>query len=357
MMLSLKNIFSISYAIVLITSVTLCHATLASQSFNQPYGVLVDREENVYIADTQNNQVKKIDLSGHLSTIAGTGVRGFAGDNGKATNAMLKSPSNLSIDSHGNLYIADFGSHRIRKIDTSGNISTVAGNGSQAFSGDGGPAIAASLSKPFGVFVDDKDNLYIADMGNNRIRKVDATSQLISTVAGNGVAAQYTGDGGPAIMASLWNPTGILVDKAHNLLIADFGNNCVRKVDATSNVISTVAGNGFSGFGGDGGPAIDAALHYPAGISIDQSGNLYIADTYDNRIRRVDALTGKISTVAGTGSFGFNGDDILASIAMLNAPFGIAFDKMDNLYIADTDNSRIRKVSLSTKIITTLVAN
>ena len=377
-----------------------------SANLDEPLGVAFDAAGNLFIADEGSHRIFKVDTSGQLTVVAGIGIFGFSGDGGPATSASLASPVSVALDGAGNLFIADFSNRRIRKVDTSGIITTVAGNGISGFSGDGGPATSASLTNPFGVALDGTGNLFIADEGNFRIRKVD-TSGIITTVAGNG-SSGFSGDGGPATSASLTNPFGVALDGTGNLFIADEGSNRIRKVD-TSGIITTVAGNGSSGFSGDGGPAISASLsgpfgvaldgtgnlffadagntasarwtprgsslrwratapdlvagdpatsaslpdggpatsaslHEPNGVALDGSGNFFIADTLNNRIRKVDT-SGIITTVAGNGSFGFSGDGGPATSASLSFPFGVALDGSGNLFIADFSNSRIRKVS------------
>ena len=274
-----------------------------------------------------------------ISTVAGNGTANFSGDGSPATAAQLYNPFSVAADSSGNLFIADTYNHRIRKVDSSGMISTVAGNGVANFSGDNGPATVAELHNPYGVAVDSSGNLFIADFENNRIRKVDSSGN-ISTVAGS--TRGFSGDNGPATAAQLLKPSGIAVDSSGNLFIADYGNHSIRKVDS-GGMISTVAGNGTEGFSGDTGPATAAQLSLPYRVAVDGSGNLFIADTNNRRIRKVDS-SGNISTVAGNGTRGFSGDTGPATAAELSSPTGIAVDSSGNLFITDTSNHRIRKV-------------
>ena len=315
-----------------------------------PNGAAVDDAGNLYIADTIHHRIRKVDAAGAISTVAGSGRDGYSGDGGPALQAQLAAPNGAAVDSAGNLYIADTGNHRIRKVDASGVISTVAGSGKWGgYGGDGGPALQARLFAPSGVAADGAGNLYIADSWNHRIRKVDASGN-ISTVAGSGREG-YSGDGGPALRAQLAEPWDAAADGAGNLYIADTGNNRIRKVDAAG-VISTVAGSGeWGGYGGDGGPALQARLLAPSGVAADGAGNLYIADKWNHRIRKVDAA-GVISTVAGTGENGYSGDGGAAVRAQLAFPLGAAADGAGNLYIVDAGNNRIRKVDAAGAIST-----
>jgi sugar lactone lactonase YvrE len=273
------------------------------------------------------------------TTRAGTGLAGDRGDDGPAAQAELSQPDDLAVDLAGNIYIADVDNHRIRRIDASGAITTFAGTGVAGDSGDGGPATEAQLSLPRGVAVDTDGNVYIADEASSRIRRVDQ-SGVITTVAGTG-AAGFSGDGGPATEAQLSAPTGVSVDAPGNLFIADRDNHRVRKVDAAG-IIATLAGNGAAGFGGDGGPAAQAQLAQPRRV-LAKNGLLYIADSANHRVRKVDAA-GKIITIAGTGSAGYNGDGIRATDLNLSLPAAVAVDSTDNLYIAEQGGHRIRQV-------------
>jgi len=316
-------------------------ATAAKLSY--PVGVDVDAAGNLYIAEWNNHCVRMVNTSGVITTVAGNGFTGYSGDGGPATAARLTFPYGVVTDRDGNIFIADGGNHRIRMVDTDGIITTVAGSGEAGYSGDGGPAIAAQLNYPSRVGVDDGGNLYIVDRSNRRIRKVD-TNGIITTVAGNGLGGMETsGEGGPAVAANLGNPLGLAVDAAGNIYISDWGNNRIRKVD-TSGFIITVAGSGTGGDGGDGDLATTAWLSNPLGVAVDAAGAIYIADSSNYRIRKVNT-GGFITTVAGSGESGYSGDGDPAIAARLKHPYDVAVDAVGNLYIADHFNQRIRKVA------------
>ena len=302
--------------------------------------VAVDPDGNVFASDSNNHIVVKISPGGDLTVVAGNGTAGFSGDGGPATSASLNFPAGVAVDAVGNLYIADAGNARVRKVDGTGTITTVAGNGAGGFSGDGGPVNSASLS-PVGIALDAVGNLYIADNGNNRVRKVDGTG-TITTVAGDGTCC-FSGDGGPATSTSINNPSGVAFDVDGNLLIADTFNSRVRQV-SPDGIITTIAGNGVWGFSGDGGPATEASLGQFTDVATDAAGNLYIADSTNHRVRKVSP-DGTITTVAGKGLFGFSGDGGPATEASLSRPTGVAVDAAGNLYVADTQHWRVRKVS------------
>jgi sugar lactone lactonase YvrE len=305
-----------------------------------PYGVAVDASGNLFIADTGDQRIRKVSTNGIITTVAGNGAGSYSGDGGPATNASLNAPYGVAVDASGNLFIADNLNSCIRKVSTNGIITTVAGNGTWGYSGDGGPATNAQLHFPDGVAVDASGNLFIADSGNQRIRRVD-TNGIITTVAGNG-SGGYSGDSGAATKASLHAPYHMAVDASGNLFIADLYNSRVRKV-STSGIITTVAGNGTWGYSGDGGAATNASLADPVGVAVDASGNLFIADYTKGRIRMV-STDGIITTVAGNGSASYSGDGGKAISASLYYPHDVAVDASDNLFIADTYNNRIRKV-------------
>jgi streptogramin lyase len=311
-----------------------------SARINPSYGVCVDSSFNVYFIDDQ--RIRKVDTSGVITTLTGTGRRGYSGDGGPAISAEIDTPFGICADSVGNVYIADNYNCCIRKVDTSGVITTVAGNGTYGYSGDGGPAISATLNIAASVWVDSSGTIYIADNKNNCIRKVN-TSGVITTVAGNG-GMGYSGDGGAATSANLTNPFGVCVDSVGNIYIADTGNSVIRKVTASTGIITTIAGTGVRAFTGDGGAATSATLQIPRAVYVDSVGNVYIADTGNYRIRKVDATTQIITTIAGTLPGDYIGDRILANNAYIYTPFGICMDSAGKIYIADTYNNRIRNM-------------
>ncbi len=330
-----------------------------SARLNSPGSVVVDGSGNLYIADVQNCRIRKVAAS-TITTVAGGagggeaggGIWGYAGDHGPATLAELYQPGAVAVDHSGNLYIADTYNYVIRKVTPDGTITTVAGTGNFGYTGDGGQATSATLDVCYGVAVDAAGNIYIADTGNNAIRKVTVATGVISTVAGNG-AAGYYGDAGPATSAYLDQPYAVSVDAGGNIYIADFGNNVIRAVAASNNFIYTAAGDGYGAgqgagagnFYGDGGPANLAEFNGPSGVALDASGNLYIADSYNNAIRVV-AANGLIFTLAGGNlNEGFSGDGGPAASAQLAFPTGVAVDSSNNYYIADYDNLRVRKVT------------
>jgi hypothetical protein len=326
-------------------------------------GIAVDVLGNVYIADPLDDRIREIvAATGIIKTIAGNGVAGFTGDGGPATSAELDGPQGLAVDALGNVFLTD-GNSRIREVVAfTGNIQTVAGNGTAGFSGDGGPAINAELNGPIALAFDHSGNLFVADSENQRIREILANNQKIQTVAGNGVSA-FSGDGGPAIGASLDQPLGVSVDIAGNVFIADSFNERIREVVATTGTINTFAGTGTGNactplaptppcISGDGGLAVDAGLATPTGVFVDSLENVYIAD--GNRIREVFATDGIIETVAGNGTDDSSGDGGPATDAQLAGADSVFVDKAGNIFIAD--GARVRKVD-GTGVITTVAGN
>jgi sugar lactone lactonase YvrE len=368
---------------------------------NQPFAIAVDGDGKLFIADFANHRVRKVTTGGIITTVAGNGQFGFSGDGSPADGVQLRSPFDVAVTAAGDMLIASNG--RIRIVGPTGIITSAAGTGTGDFGGDGGPAVSrqtelvfptsvtldksgnlfivdsirirkvssdrtittvagngdssiaavsSQLGLPSGIAVDSESNLFVADGLNHRILKVSPNG-MITTVAGKGTPG-FSGDGGPALSAQLTLPSALALDVAGNLFIADNGNHRIRKI-SVSGVISTVAGTGVSGFGGDGGPATSALIRAPNGVAIDTAGNLFIADTGDNRIRKVNA-SGMITTVAGNGTRGLGGEGSSATSAQLNAPVGIAIDATGNLFVADSGNHRIRKITPA-GIITTIAGN
>jgi sugar lactone lactonase YvrE len=327
---------------------------------SMPFIVVVDAAGNLFIADTGNNRVRKVSPAGMISTVAGTGTAGFSGDGGLATQARLNFPIGLALDGAGSLFIVDSSNNRVRKVSPEGLITTVAGSGQQGFSGDGGPATEARFDRPGDIVVDAAGNLFISDPYNHRVRKVSPDG-LITTVAGSGPTGadngDSTGDGGLATEARLNGPDQIALDRSGNLFIAEGGNVFsarrgyrVRKVSAAG-IITTVAGSDARGFSGDGGPATQAHLDSVGGVAVDTAGNLFIADLENYRVRKVD-LDGIITTIAGIGNQPYAGDGGLATATGLRGPLGLTVDAAGNLLITDSGslhsdfgpNERVLKV-------------
>jgi trimeric autotransporter adhesin len=324
-----------------------------------PYGVAVDSAGNVYVADEYNHRIRRIAVgTGIITSVAGDGVAGSTGDGGLATSARLNFPTDVALDAAGNLYIADYGNSRVRRVAAGTGIISIVAGSTAGYGGDGGVATAAQLNRPIAIALDAAGNLFIADQFNHRVRAVATGTNVITTVAGSGTAG-YDGDGGLAPAARLNNPTGVAVDSAGNVYLSDYYNHRVRKVTAATGIITTAAGTGTAGFLGENELATTARLYYPEGLAVDSTGNVYVADTYNHRIRKLIVSTGRITTVAGSANAAFGGDTGKAPAAQLYQPTGVAVDAAGNLYIADLTNARVRKVTPPTPVlqITTLAGN
>ena len=319
-----------------------------SAQLDYPVGVAVDISGNVYIADIYNRKIRMVTSSGIITTFAGTGDSGSSGDGGAAISARIGYPYGVSVDISGNVYIADTDNNKIRMVNSTGIITTFAGTGTKGGSGDGGAATSAHLSSPRGVSVDISGNVYIADGYNHKIRMVNSTG-IITTFAGTGTAGS-SGDGSAATAAQLAYPYGGSVDMSGNVYIVEYVNKKIRMVNSKG-IITTFAGTGTAGSSGDGGAAISAHLNGPKGMSVDISGNVYIADSGSNKILMVNS-TGIITTIAGTGSYGSGGDGGAATSAQLNGPDGVSVDISGNVYIADY--SKIRKVVVQQRRVVSL---
>ena len=313
---------------------------LPRPGLSAPSCVASDAAGNLYITDRANQRIRKIDTTGKISTIAGVGAAGYSGDGGSAILAKLKNPSGIAVDSAGNVFFADMGNNRIRKISASGNITTIAGTGRRLFLRRRRAGCLGGHKASRGRCGGLQREYITVDTGNNRIRMIDATG-IIKTVAGTG-AAGFAADGGPAISAKLNRPVGIALDAAGELYIADCYNNRVRVIDTGGN-ITTLAGAGTAGFSGDGGPAASASLNHPSGVSVDASRNVYISDWHNQSVRVV-AASSTITTLAGTGVAGFSGDGAAAGNAGLRYPFGLTTDSKGNIFIADSKNNRVRMI-------------
>lgn len=327
----------------------------AETVLNYPTAVAVDSSDNVYFGDWTGTIRKLWVGGGTVTTVAGTGITGFSGDGGQGTTAMLGKIGPMAFDASGNLFVVDGENNRIRRVDLlTGIITTVAGNGANIDSGDGGQAVNAGVAEPTGITVDHQGNLYFSSSWS-RVRKMTARTGVVETVAGR-FGTTFGGDNGPAIDAFFWDPVPFAVNRAGDIYLADYENSRIRMVTATTGIVTTIVGAGpcpvapvfpsvlvcQGGFGGDGGPAKDATLNHAGAAAFDGEGNLYISDTINHRIRRVDASTGIIYTIAGNGVSGFSGDGGPALAAEMTFPAGIAVDRAGRVYFADESNHRIR---------------
>ncbi len=349
-MLACAPVFAQQYTIA-----TVAGNGVAGVNFIYPTSVAVDPAGDLYVADWSGYIHKVWAREGATTIVAGTGILGYGGDGGQATNATIGKAISLALDGAGNVYFADGDNNRIRRVDIStGIVTTVAGTGATVDSGDGGPAVTAGVSKPTGVAVDAAGDLYFSSSWS-RVRKVIARTGIIETVAGQFVTS-FGGDNGPALDALFWDPIPSAVGGSGNLYIADYENSRVRMVTAATGIVTTVAGSGTcateappfnvllcpSGFSGDGGPAMGATLNYAESVALDLGGNLYIADTLNYRIRWVDVSSGLIYTIAGNGVNGFSGDKGPALNAEISLPVSVAVDQSGRVYFADENNNRVR---------------
>jgi DNA-binding beta-propeller fold protein YncE len=310
-----------------------------------PGGLLVTRAGDLLIVDFGNHRIRHVDArTGIISTIAGTGEAGFSGDGGPAALAALSRPENAMLDAQGNLFIVDEYNHRIRRVDARTNvISTIAGTGRKGFSGDGGRAIDAQFDQPEGIASDDAGNLYVGDTQNNRIRKIDAATGIITTVAGSGEFG-VSPDGTDRLQARFLRVARLAVDRRGNIYVADSPAHKIILIDAETGQLRAFAGTGMEGFSGDGGSATAARLSYPDGVAVDSSGDVYWCDIGTHRVRRVNAVTGMITTVAGNGEKGISRDGLPALHSRLWSPGRLAFDHDGSLFIADIGNARVRRI-------------
>jgi DNA-binding beta-propeller fold protein YncE len=315
---------------------------------NNPFDVVFDSAGNLIFTDTFSHCIRRVDaVTGMITTIAGTTEVGYSGDGGPATAARFNEPYGMAIDKTDAIYVADRLNGVVRRIDgASGVVSTFAGTGEKAFGGDGGPANRAGMVEPNGlVFSRDQASLYIADVSDNRVRVVDMASGTLSTFAGTGRAA-HDGDGGPAIHADVFGARAVGVRPSDgSVYVMERQGSCIRLVDAATGVISRVSSTGETGHGGDGGPAASVIYDRPKEMTIDGDGDMLVVDTENHAIRLIDWSADRVSTIAGNGWSGFNGDDILAAESTLGRPHGVAIGPDGSFYIGDTENHRIRKVS------------
>lgn len=316
-----------------------------SYSLAMPYGVCVDRAGNVFSTDFASYRVRRI-VHDSIFTYAGTGMPGYTGDGAAATAATLHNPYAITVDTGGNVYVLEQYNDVVRKIDkATGVITTICGTGMGGFYGEGVPGLTARMEQPSGLCMDKAGNLYIADRGNQRVRMMNMTTGIINTVAGTGTNG-FSGDGAAATSANLSYPTGLCMDTLGNLYIADNANHRIRKVDAVTGIITTVAGTGTPGFSGNGGPAVDAQLLQPNSIFMSRKGFLYISD-FGNNVIRIMGPDGGINNVVGSGGYGYSGDGGPAPLATMAGPMAVFVDDSDNIYVADGGNSAIRKVQYS----------
>ncbi|MBN9559179.1 MAG: hypothetical protein J0H14_00420 [Alphaproteobacteria bacterium] len=315
---------------------------------NNPFDVAFDRAGNLYFSDTFNHCIRRVDANtGVIGTVAGNGEAGYSGDGGRATEARLNEPYGIVLDASGNLYFADRLNRRVRRVDTRGVITTVAGTGEPVSDGDGRPADRAGLAEPNGLALDPAGaRLFIADVAAHRVRVVDLARGMIATFAGSG-EPRHDGDGGPAAQAGIFGARAVQVAPDGTVYILERQGSTLRAVNARSGVIRTVAGTGARGYDGDGGEAVAATFNAPKEFAVDAEGNLLIVETENHVIRRIDARTRIVTTIAGNGGHGGEGDGGPATQAGLARPHGVAVGPDGAIYIGDTENHRIRKLTAS----------
>lgn len=314
-----------------------------------PFGLVIGPDNAIYVCETLNDVVRRIDdRSGYITTVAGSGKKGYDGDGDLATRALCNEPYEVRFDGAGNMYFVEMQNHLVRKVDAqTKRISTVAGTGTAGFSGDGGPAVRARLKQPHSIALDGAGSLYIADIGNHRVRRVDLQSGMIETVAGTGERAKAA-DGAPIQGTALDGPRAIDFDRRGQMFLALREGNAVYRLDWREKKLFHLAGVGGTGYAGDGGPALLARFNGPKGIAVAPSGDVYLADTENHVIRVIRAASGKIETVAGDGTPG-DGPDGLPLRCRLYKPHGVCVDAQGNVYIGDSSNNRVRKLTLAEK--------
>lgn len=312
---------------------------------NSPFDVALDQAGNLYFSDTFNHCVRRVDVrSGVITTVAGCGRKGYSGDGGPATSATLNEPYGLDLADDRYLYVVDRLNFCVRRVDLAeGTIATIAGTGQSGYSGDGGPGTKAMLREPNGIALDHKGKLYIADVRDQRVRVLDLNSGIIDTFCGTG-RKEHTGDGGPYRQASLFGPRAVAVGPDGSVYICQREGHGIRKVDFNTSTIERVAGTGAKGYTGDGGPALEATFNGPKELDVDAAGNLYVADTENQVVRRIDAATGTVTTVAGSGRTGGSGDGGHPIQAELDRPHGVVVAPDGTIFIGDTLNHRVRVV-------------